>query len=314
MSVASYADVGWMSATFDNDLFVGNDNGYTNGLYLSVFDVGDSSHNKPAYDFWVKPLMSTMPKHRIQETINAYTLGQTMSTPNDINIVIPDNNELPYSALLALTNSYVTVKPLYADRVSTSIGIVGPAAFGEGAQKFVHKVISADKPQGWDTQLKNELVFQFSRARMWRAWQSDSGHFDFLRNADLSLGTIQSAASVGMILRYGRGLRSSYATTLFNRSRTINPSAVNGGWYFYGGVQAGYLFNQIFADGNTFRNSRSIDYDHKFIGLAAGLAYSWHNYSLTIAVNDANILQSGGGEETLKKLTQYGTMTFAWRR
>ncbi|QLE98172.1 lipid A deacylase LpxR family protein [Neptunomonas phycophila] len=313
VSIPSYAEVDWVSVTLDNDLFVGNDNGYTNGLYVSFFDVGDASSQLPDYDFWVTPLMWSMPKNGTLGAVNSYMIGQTMSTPSDINIVVPDENELPYAALLSLTNSYVAVTPTYADRVSTTIGIVGPAALGEEAQKFVHDIIGADEPQGWDTQLKNELVFQFSRGRIWRTWASDSGHFDFLTSADLGLGTIQSYLSTGMTIRYGRDLVKSYATNLLNNSRTTNPSAVNGGWYIYGGIQAGYAFNQIFTDGNTFRDSRSIDYEHEYIGVTAGIAYSWQNFSLTFAVNDSNVIQSGDGEETLENLTQYGTITVAWR-
>ena len=313
-SVASHAENDWVSITLDNDLFIGNDSGYTNGLYLSFFDAGDTQSSLPENDFWVKPLMWSMPNHNIQGAVNAYMVGQTMSTPSDITIEVPDENELPYAALLALTNSYVTVTPSRADRVSTTVGIVGPAALGEESQKFIHKIIGSDEPRGWDTQLENELVFQLSRATMWRTWESSSGNSDFLTNADLTLGTIQSSFSTGLTLRYGRDLISSYATKLFDNSRTTNPSAVDSGWYIYTSVQAGFVFNQIFTDGNTFRDSRSIDYDQEYISLATGFAYSWKNSSLTFAFNDSNLLQSGSTEEALKDLTQYGTITFALRR
>ncbi len=313
LAVPANAELDWMSVTLDNDLFVGNDNGYSNGLYVSLFDTGDSSEELPSHDFWVLPLMWSMPDEKPEGAVNAYMIGQTMNTPSDINIIVPDEDELPYSALLAFTNSYLAVTSEYADRAGVTIGVVGPAALGEEAQKFVHDLIGADEPLGWDTQLENELVFQFSRGSTWRAWESDTGHFDFLTNADVNLGTIQSAVNGGLTIRYGRDLISSYATTLYNSSRTSNPSAVAGGWFLFTGVQAGYIFNQIFTDGNTFRDSRSIDYEHEFIGLTAGLAYSWQNFSLTFAVNDSNIISKGNNQETLKNLTQYGTLTFSWR-
>jgi hypothetical protein len=312
-SINLKAETDWVTVTIDNDLFVGNDSGYTNGIYLSFFDVGDSKNEIPKHDFWVAPLMWSMPKNGTLGAVNSYMLGQTMSTPSDITVVIPDENELPYSALLALTNSYITVTPTYADRVSTSIGIVGPLALGEESQKLVHKIIGSDEPQGWDTQLENELVFQLSRGRTWRSWVSDSDNMDFLTSADLSVGTIQSSISAGITIRYGKDLINSYATTLLNNSRTSNPSAIKGAWYIYGGLQTGYVFNQIFTDGNTFRDSRSIDYDKQFVGLTFGIAYSWENTSFTFAINDSNIIQSGKEQKTLEDLTQYGTITLAWR-
>lgn len=307
------AEIDWISVTLDNDLFVGNDNGYTNGLYVSVFDVGEKSGKPPSHDFWVLPLMWIMPKQGVEFAANAYALGQTMSTPSDITIAVPDEDELPYSALLAMTNSYVTVSQGHADRVSTTIGIVGPAALGEEVQKFVHKIIGADEPLGWDTQLENELVFQLSRARIWRTWSSATDHLDVLTLAEASAGTLQSGVGSGMMIRYGRNLQESYVTTLFSNSRTINPMAVDGGWYTYFGLQLDYIFNQIFTDGNTFRDSRSIDYDHATIGVTTGIAYSWGNYALTFAFSDFDVLQDESSDENVENLTRFGTLSFAWR-
>ncbi|BFM07703.1 lipid A deacylase LpxR family protein [Halioxenophilus aromaticivorans] len=312
-SGAGHAEIDWVSATLDNDLFVGNDSGYSNGLFLSFYDVGSTSEELPSSDFWVSPLMWSMTDKQSSGAVNAYMFGQSMNTPSDISIVNPDQNELPYSALLAFTNSYLKITPNFADRASTTIGVVGPIALGEDAQKLVHKMTGSDEPKGWDTQLENELVFQFSRGRTWRNWESASANFDLLTNVDASIGTISSTLGAGLTLRYGRNLLSSYATTLFNNSRTTNPTAVNGGWYFYLGAQTGYFFNQIFTDGNTFEDSRSIDYDHEYISLSAGFAYSWPNSSITFAVNDSNLLQTGDTEDALEDLTQFGTITFAWR-
>jgi hypothetical protein len=78
--------------------------------------------------------------------------------------------------------------------------------------------------------------------------------------------------------------------------------------------EAGYVSNKIFTDGHTFRESRSIDYDHKIIGLTAGMAYSWNSQSLTYSVNDSNFIQSSDDKAPLDNISQYGTLTFLWRR
>jgi len=163
------ADFNWASATLDNDLFVGEDSGYTNGIFLSLYEAELEQGKMPEHDFWVAPLMWSMSQKDRIFAVNSYSIGQTMATPSDISIENPAQDELPYSALLALSNSYLTITPTYADLVSTTIGIIGPAALGEESQKFVHKVVGADDPKGWDTQLKNEPVFQLSRARTWRS-------------------------------------------------------------------------------------------------------------------------------------------------
>lgn len=303
----------WFSVTLDNDLFIGNDNGYTNGIYFSYFDIGRVQGDQPSNSFIVSPLMWSMPSNDITNTVNTYMIGQTMNTPSDIEISHPDEDELPYSALLAVTNTYVVVTPKYTDRVSTTIGIVGPAALGEEAQKWVHDIVGTPKPQGWTTQLKNELVFQFSRGRIWQSWISEDKNFDLVTNIDLSLGTIQSAIGTGATFRYGKGLIDSYVTTAFNRSRTSNPSAVGNNWFIYSGLQAGYIFNQIFTDGNTFRDSRSINYKHNYIGLTAGIAYSFGSLSISFAVNNANIIQGQEDNKKLDNLTEYGTLSIGFR-
>ena len=287
--LSTKAEFDWASVTLDNDLFVSTDDGYTNGLYVSFFETGEKSQTAPPRDFWVAPLAWSLPKTEAREAINAYMIGQAMITPSDISVENPGENEIPYSALLAVTNSYVTYNAFVADQISTTVGIIGPSAQGEEVQKLVHQLVGSDEPKGWDTQLNNELVFQFSRARAWRSWVSDDNDFDLILNSEISLGTISSGIGGGAVLRYGKGLEESYVTTLFNNSRMINPSAINRGWYLYTRMQAGYLFNQIFTDGNTFRESRSIDYEHEYIELSAGFAYSWDNYSLSFAVTDIHI-------------------------
>ena len=195
----AYSDVSWMSATLDNDFFVGEDNGYTNGIYVSKYNVYDGSYSQHEADIWVKPLMWSMPNRSIDRAVNVYSFGQTLTTPYDISQAIPSESDLPYSAVISFTNTYISAGPSYADRVSTTLGIVGPLALGEESQKAIHSIISAQEPKGWDTQLNNELVFEFSRGRIWREWISDSGHADILLGGNIGLGTLSSSVSTAAV-------------------------------------------------------------------------------------------------------------------
>ena len=306
------ADIDWMSFTFDNDTLINDDSGYSNGLFLSTYDVGGQTEAMSAHDFWVSPLMWSMPAQRPRAGANTYTIGQVMNTPSDITVADPPLSELPYSGMLFFTNNYLKIFDDVADRVGVTIGVVGPLSGAEATQKFVHDLTDANEPKGWDTQLENELVFQLTRGRIWRSWISTSGNIDLLTVADVEIGTISSSVNGGFIVRYGRDLISSFSIPLLSTSRTTNPASIEGGWYIYAGFSAGYIFNQIFTDGNTFRDSRSIDYDPERVGASVGVAYSWQNYSLTFAVNDVNIIQDSSNE-ALDELTEYGTLTFGWR-
>jgi hypothetical protein len=312
VAVPARAEFTWTSVTIDNDEVFNDDSGYTSGFFISLYEYSLADDQPLRHDFLVSLLMWSLPENSSSIDVNSYSLGQMLSTPSDLRTSDPDDDELPYSALLVLTNSYMRVTPEYADMVVTTIGIVGPAAMGEPTQSFVHQLIDAPEPQGWDTQLKNEPVFQFSRSRTWRIWAALSEHSDLLVGGRLSLGTISSSVSSSAYVRYGRNLRSSYASVLLASSRTSNPISVDSGWNLYAGVSGGYMFNQIVTDGNTFRSSRSIEYRHEFIGVSAGACYSWGHAALTFAVSDANILDQQK-KEVLHGLTQFGSLTFAWR-
>lgn len=303
------ADFDWISYTIDNDLFLGNDSGYTNGIYVSLYDLEEEGE-RPIPSWMLQPLLWSLPAEQSPGAVNSFTFGQTIITPEDITIEVPSEEDLPYAGLLFVNNTYLSINKQYADKTSTTIGVVGSLSLAEQSQNLVHALTGSDEAKGWDTQLENELVFQFSRARAWRSWASESEQWDLITASEFSIGTISSSVDAGMILRYGKNLIGSYAIPLLDSTRTTNPVAINGDWYIYSGIKIGYLFNQIFTDGNSFRDSRSIDYDHEFISLIFGLAYSWNDYSLAFALNDSNII-SDQSEEQLKDLTQYGTLTFS---
>lgn len=309
LSPQTLADADWVSFTYDNDMLVGEDSGYTNGAFLSWFDVGEGE-TQPGPGILLTPLLWMLPEGRGHAAINAYTLSQVMMTPGDITVADPPPEELPYSGMLSLSNAWMTVHDDYADRISTTIGMVGPVSGAKATQKFVHKLIGSDDPKGWGTQLHNEPVFQFSRGRVWRSWVADNRRSDFLITGEGSLGTISSSVASGVVVRYGSGLDDSYPSLLFGSSRSSNPLAVGGGWYLYAGIEMRYVFNQIFADGNTFRSSRSVDYEHAQVAVQGGLAYAWQDLAISMGFNDTNINEDAN---QVQDYTRYGTITAAWR-
>ena len=253
-SKMAQAEADWSSFTWDNDIFIGTDNSYTNGFFFAWYDTPLNSKPEPGY--LARAMLWSLPEDAHQLAISAKTIGQTMTTPEDITVPDPPPDSVPYRGLLFYTDSYIAIQQGYADRIATTIGVVGPLSGAEESQKLVHQITGSDEPQGWDTQLENELVFQFSRARIRRAWVSDNDSADFLLGSAAALGTIQSYAGVSALLRSGTQLKRTYATSLLATARTANPVAVEGGWYSFAGVGSKYVFNQITTDGNTYRDSR----------------------------------------------------------
>ena len=297
----------WLAVTVDNDIFLGNDNGYTNGIYFAWFEVSEQNERLES-DWLVAPLRWSIDLDNPVRTIQAYSVGQVMITPDDITIEDPPTNEIPYSGSLLFNSTFITMEEVHADSIGTVVGIIGPSSGAEATQKWVHEVFGADEPLGWDTQLEDEIIFHFSRGRLWRTWSKPDDRVDFLVLTEAGIGTLSSFVAGGALFRFGSDLTSTFATPLLINTRSANPAAVSGGWYFYAGARFEYIFNNIFTDGNTFRDSRSIDYDQSQIGLTTGLAYSWQKASITIALYDSNI-----SDKSSRDVTQFGTLTFGWR-
>lgn len=303
------AAVDWLSFTWDNDIFVGEDNGYTNGGFWTWFDTGRRDKEQPQPQWVLKPLLWSMSEQNPLHRVNSHTFGHMMVTPEDITRVNPDPNDIPYSGLVYYLNSHLQVYEDYADLASVTIGLVGPDSGADSVQKYIHKRISgADEPRGWHAQLHNEVVFRLSRYRMWRSWISGSGNSDFLTAAGINVGTLESSLSGYAVIRYGTNLAQSYATAAYHGSRAINPVALNGGWHVYAGLSARYVGNLIFTDGNTFRDSPSVEPDPAKIGFTTGISYSWRDFAATLAVEDMAL-----NEEEYEGIERYGTFTIAYR-
>ncbi len=303
-----YAEFEWVSCTLDNDLFVGEDSGYTNGLYIALYDIKNNDVN-PSPSWMLKPLLWSLPKGKILESIHSYTIGQTIMTPEDISLEEPGPNDMPYAGLLTLNNTFLSINENYADKISTIIGILGPLSGAEQTQKSIHKMIGATEPKGWDSQLENEIVIEFSRARAYRTWKSDFENWDIISTGEIRLGTLSSSINAGAMLRFGKNLEHSYASVLYASTRTMNPISIGAeNWNIYIGLTAEYTFNQIFTNGNTFQDSSTLDYKHEKIRSTLGISYSWKSYAFSFAINDLNIMNN---KQETKQLDKYGTLSLA---
>ena len=299
-----------MSVTIDNDIFLGKDNGYTNGIFISWFDLGNMHEMKEVPSRLLTLLIWSLPRTEAWASINTHTIGQIMATPDNITLKNPDPEDMPYAGLLFYTTSHLKIYKDSADQIALTLGVIGPLSGAEYVQKRVHEITGSTRPEGWDYQLKNEAVFQLSRSRIWRVWATGKGRgkFDFLLSGEFRLGTISSEISTSSIFRFGTDLSMSFAAPVLDSSRACNPLSLDGGWYFYTGIEARYITNMIFTDGNTFRGSRSTELDHTQFGVMAGLSYSLKSLAVTIAVEDFSMFENQNDGPM-----RFGTITIAFR-
>jgi len=300
-----------LTITLENDLFIGEDNQYTNGFALlysrGVFDQFDSAH----LPSWMLSLVKHTHIYTLPDRKRAlvYTLAQRMQTPEDIQSTELQIDDVPYAGLLLAGLSLYAADEHRSDRITLAAGVVGPASLARQSQEIVHRATGSEIPQGWSNQLNNEPVFQLGVRRGWRLFNTPAKHkleMDVLGFADATLGNLRSAVSASVVLRLGDNLASSHPTNTLVPDREANILAYsqNNGWYVYAGLESFWVANDLLVQGNTFADSHSLDLNRRRDRLGAGVGWNLQRWAFTLVYAD---LTSNGDSDP------FGSMSFTRR-
>lgn len=275
----------FITLTIENDMLgSGDDGNYTSGILLTWFNAG----TEPRY--LAEVLDGVIPTFSINKTTSvSFSIGQNIYTPDDITISAPQPTERPWAAWLYTTMGLSSLTDNHIDDVSATIGVVGPMALGRQAQTNVHRIIGVNKPRGWDNQIKNEPGLVLSWRRRWPSlWENDYYGFLFTVMPDIgaSIGNIYTFAETGVTFRI-----SPEANRWQDTPTQIQPSIPGTGyfetqreglgWYLFGGMQGRAIARNIFLDGNTFRDSASVDKKPLVFDANAGIALTYGNARLS---------------------------------
>ncbi len=258
---AEEAESGTFTIVLENDLFFGLDRDYTNGVQLAWMSEPDYA---PEWALKAARLLPFFPESG--KVRSSYAIGQNMYTPNDISDKNPPLDERPYAGwLYGAVGIVVETGEKQLDQFQLQFGVVGPASLAEQTQKFVHEIVHSPEPQGWDTQLKNEPGLVLTYQRSWRAVVSteiNGFSIDATPHIGGALGNIYTYANAGATLRFGWNLPNDYGPP------RIQPGLPGSGFfeqkddlglYFFAGHDARAVAQNIFLDGNTWTDSRSVD-------------------------------------------------------
>lgn len=267
----------------ENDLFANvtnTDRHYTNGLQIAWLSRPQTNLPEWLADFSSPPVYSVLfptgnfdkKSHRI-----GVALGHAIFTPEDTATPFYQPNDRPYAAWLHMTFSLQSVRAstvsgeAWQDQWKLDLGVVGPAAQGEFVQNEWHKIVGADDANGWDNQIENEFGANLSFERAWRSSTFETPavlglQTDFIPYTILSLGNVQTYAGLGGTLRLGFSLPDDFGPTRIypgvGGSEWFEPQAEGCNCYLFAGVEGRAVGRDIFLDGNTFRDSPSIDKRH----------------------------------------------------
>jgi hypothetical protein len=217
---------------------------------------------------FIERIMSQSPN-----TLYAITLNQQMYTPEDIEAteLVPDDR--PYAGWLfvRLQSSDRTKNNLIISGIE--VGVVGPAALAEELQDVVHEWTDSTPPQGWDNQLQNELGINIIhlRAHNWR-WDSAKIDQEIVAHTGGSLGNVNTHAEVGGLYRIGINIPDDMAASFLGNS-ALGTSEINQKYsvYLFTAATGRYVLQDIFLDGNTFKDSHSVEKENLVGALKAGI-------------------------------------------
>lgn len=275
---------GVFSLTIENDsLSSGADRNYTSGIRLGYVSPAERvpdwlqgaggftrilSDSEP--DFW------------------GFAIGQSIFTPEDISAVPAPPDQHPYAGWLYMQVSVGALEdrsdgrsPRFLDTYELELGIVGPSALGEEAQRGIHQWLGAPDPQGWDSQLQDEVAFAVSFDRRWRAARVFGDYFggleaDLTPSAGVSLGTLRTEARVGVAARLGQRIDSDFGPPRV-RPSLAGVEHFRGGpfsWNVFAGVQGRAVAHNLFLDGNTFEDSPSVERTPFVLDMQTGFSVS----------------------------------------
>ncbi|CAM2972862.1 lipid A deacylase LpxR family protein [Vibrio rarus] len=252
--VMSYAET---SRSFffgiDNDSIVTTDKDYTNGLFF-VYSSELSISNNDFFDSLPGSYFSADASGTIRHKYSI-ELGQKMWTPEDIENPDPIANERPYAGLLYVSSTLYSISPSAVNTYNLMLGTVGPNAYAEETQKYVHSIIKSEDPQGWHNQIDNQFIFNLAYNRTQKWWQSPvSGNttHEFTTPSRVMLGNYRSEVATGVMWRWGSQLQQSFASAKISNESTIDPSLImqtTTAWYLFAGVEGRVRFNDITIDG-----------------------------------------------------------------
>ena len=268
---------GTLSVVLENDMFYNVDQHYTNGVGF----IWVPSRDKPTPE-WVRKVASVVPWiPREGELLHGYAFGQSMFTPADTDATNPPQWDRPYAGWLYGLVGMGVATGQRLDLLSLSVGIVGPASLAEQTQKAVHELRGIDVPKGWDTQLHNEpavvLTYQLSK-REWATTTWLGNRFDITPHVGGAIGNVFTYANAGFTLRYGEQLPNDFGPPriqpgLLGSAEFAPTKGFN--WYVFAGFEGRAVARNIFLDGNTFRDSRSVDKKSWVGDLQFGLVLDW---------------------------------------
>lgn len=292
-------DHGTFSFYFENDLFGGTDQHYTNGVRLSWTSPDLKKFSESSFTGPFGAQIDELPwiNNSAYQRNVAFVLGQNMYTPADIQESSLIEDDRPYAGWLYTGLGFIWKNAEARHSLTLNIGVVGPSAYAQETQDLVHELRDIPKAQGWDNQLDDELGIVLGYQRTWRLFTGErraGWDWETLPYLGANLGNVNISAYGGAELRFGYNLPDDFGTETISAAATTSTPVegmqraarnrwTNFGTHLFLRGEGRAVARDIFLDGNTFGDSPSVD-KLPFIGeVSAGLSVNYKDVKLTYA-------------------------------
>jgi hypothetical protein len=189
-----------------------------------------------------------------------WIVGQSVFTPNDKSLPVPDPRDRPYAGWL-YTGAALAEETAgrQLDGFELLAGVVGPSAGGKFVQCGFHSILGQSCPVAWAYQLKDQPAFLAAWERRWKIGTElgDGYGFDVVPSVGVTLGNVFTYASAGGLVRVGRSLSSTWGPTRVRPGDSglsffsPNPAGPWWGFALFAGVQARAVLYDLFMAENT---------------------------------------------------------------
>lgn len=201
----------------------------------------------------------------------SFSYDWQMYTPKDFraNELIEDDR--PYAGYQYIKSSLLKTNNTRLHTLSIQLGIIGPSAKMEQIQNGFHDIIDSPPVNGWDNQLKDEMIFQLNYS--YRKFYKLNKNSVLLPDFGFELGNA-SIKGYGMLMyRFGNDVQNDFGTSLIDNTlyyKVPRPFQNKKKWRYnlQLSLKANIVARNIFLDGNSFKDSHKVE-KNIFVGEAS---------------------------------------------
>jgi len=295
---------GLWELSHENDWFIYSDRDYTGGLRMA--------YTTPNYSNWDSIFLIPSGLGNFSDklslidsswaTVSAAIYAQiNIYTPEATQLRTPNPNDHPYAGWVGLATDLIRQTDTRRSIQEINVGLVGPESGAQDLQQSFHQFIHSTDPLGWDHQIKNEPVFQYTNRQDWRIPALSNLNnavpvtfgFDNIAHGTVTVGNGWDYAAVGALARFGYHLPMDFGPARLRLgdvdTMPYQPggSAAGsiGGWsleqlsaYVYFGAEGRAVARDITLDGNTFARSASVNKEPLVGEFYSGLAVGYGHF------------------------------------